>query len=184
MILLFGIFLIIFRREAIIIWDEHKNNFKTKHPKIGRIFNPGIVALLIAGAASSAFWFLLLRILYANNVGDIWQIRLIKFLHAHGFNKIICLYAVNLPHALFTAVIFSIPFTLISHRRLFSSPVIFISSFLMTVFSCFSIYGVFKSFQKSQILMPFEMFVCSFAGFFILFAWLGARLTNRALQSH
>jgi len=175
MIFLYGILLIIFRREAIIILYEHKNSFKTKHPKLGQIYNPGIVALVITGAASSLFWISLIGVLIAY-VSNVW---LIKFLHTHlGFKGNFLLSVADVPYALFSAVLFAVPFILINRRRLFLSPVIFMVSFLVTLFLYFSIADFGESWQENLALIASNILVWNFAGLFILFAWLHARIRN------
>lgn len=176
LIFLYGILLIIFRTEAITILDEHKNSFKIKHPRIGHIYNPGVVALLITGAASSLFWISLIGILYAY-VRNIW---LIKFLHNYfGLNGYVLLGVADIPYALFSALLFALPFALISRRRLFLSPVIFMFSFWIGLFFSFLVFSpFFESYQEILTFLTSNIMIWVFIGFFILFAWFGARLRN------
>ncbi len=175
MTLFYGLLLIIFRREAIIILDDHRNSFKRKHPKLGQIYNPGIVVLLIAGAASALLWLSLIGV-WLVYVG-IW---LVKVLHTSlGFKGPFIHYAASLPFALVSAVLFALPFVLIARRSLLLSPTIFMIAFLLT-YSVFSVvYSPLElSYRESLTFLASDIVLWFFVGLFILFVWLGARIRN------
>jgi hypothetical protein len=175
MTLFFGVLLIIFRREAIIILDDHRNSFKRKHPNLGQIYNPGIVMLLIGGATSALLWLSLIGVWVANV--SIWLVKVLRT--SLGFKGPFLLHAAILPFALVSAVLFALPFILIGRRSLLLSPIIFIIAFLLT-YSVFSAaYSPLElSYLETLTFLASDIVLWFFVGLFILFAWQGARIRN------
>lgn len=175
MTFLYGVLLIIFRREAIIILDDHRNSFKRKHPNLGQIYSPGIVVLLIAGAASPLLWLSLIGVWIAHV--SIWLVKVLRT--SLGFKGPFLLYAAILPFSLVSAVLFAFPFVLIGRRSLLLSPTIFMIAFLLT-YSVFSaVYSPLElSYRETLTFLASDIVLWFFVGLFILFAWLGARIRN------
>ncbi len=180
MTLVYGLLLIIFRKEAIIILDEHEERFKAKHPRLRRLYNPGVLALLIAGAASSWLWFSLIGIWAAYvEIGVFKALRVSLALNGPVFR-----YATAMPFALVSAALFVFPFVLVVRRNLLLSTAIFMFSFLLTYIALPVVLWPsmfeFSYRQRLSLLLAYDDELWFFIAFFVLFALLGAPLRRRS----